>query len=140
VDEGGLFFACDTGDLKGNGGAIYRIGSGKAATITDAKRPAAEPLPGFKEVQPVVFCGMFPTDAADFRLLDGSCFVLFETATGCIALHPYLSAPFWCFALTSNTSGEPPRTAGSTSASPTAPPSRSSPTATRSPPAPHRLG
>ncbi|MGV3457946.1 translation elongation factor 4, partial [Sphingomonas sp.] len=38
-------------------------------TLTDAKRPAAEPLPGFKEVQPVVFCGLFPTDAADFEKL-----------------------------------------------------------------------
>jgi GTP-binding protein LepA len=38
-------------------------------TITDAKKPAAEPLPGFKEVQPVVFCGLFPTDAADFEKL-----------------------------------------------------------------------
>jgi GTP-binding protein LepA len=38
-------------------------------TITDAKRPAAQPLPGFKEVQPVVFCGLFPTDAADFEKL-----------------------------------------------------------------------
>ena len=38
-------------------------------TITDARRPAAEPLPGFKEVQPVVFCGLFPVDAADFEKL-----------------------------------------------------------------------
>ena len=38
-------------------------------TIPDAKRPAAEPLPGFKEVQPVVFCGLFPVDAADFEKL-----------------------------------------------------------------------
>jgi GTP-binding protein LepA len=38
-------------------------------TITDAKRRAAEPLPGFKEVQPVVFCGLFPVDAADFEKL-----------------------------------------------------------------------
>ncbi len=38
-------------------------------TITDAKRPAAAALPGFKEVQPVVFCGLFPTDAADFEKL-----------------------------------------------------------------------
>ena len=38
-------------------------------TITDAKRPAAEPLPGFEEVQPVVFCGLFPVDAADFEKL-----------------------------------------------------------------------
>ena len=38
-------------------------------TITDAKKPAAEALPGFKEVQPVVFCGLFPADAADFEKL-----------------------------------------------------------------------
>jgi GTP-binding protein LepA len=38
-------------------------------TITDARRPAAEPLPGFKEVQPVVFCGLFPVDANDFEKL-----------------------------------------------------------------------
>ena len=38
-------------------------------TLTDAKRPAAEPLEGFKEVQPVVFCGLFPVDAADFEKL-----------------------------------------------------------------------
>ena len=41
-------------------------------TITDAKRPAAAPLPGFKEVQPVVFCGLFPTDANDFEKLRDS--------------------------------------------------------------------
>ena len=38
-------------------------------TITTAKAGAAEPLPGFKEVQPVVFCGLFPVDAADFEKL-----------------------------------------------------------------------
>ncbi|MCU0837181.1 MAG: translation elongation factor 4 [Rhodospirillales bacterium] len=36
-------------------------------TITDEKRPAAVPLPGFKPTQPVVFCGLFPSDAADFE-------------------------------------------------------------------------
>ena len=36
-------------------------------TITDDKTPTAEPLPGFKPVQPVVFCGLFPVDAADFE-------------------------------------------------------------------------
>ncbi|ODN70497.1 translation elongation factor 4 [Methylobrevis pamukkalensis] len=35
-------------------------------TITDDKRPTAEPLPGFRPAQPVVFCGLFPVDAADF--------------------------------------------------------------------------
>nr|WP_294817019.1 translation elongation factor 4 [uncultured Sphingomonas sp.] len=38
-------------------------------TLTDAKRPTPEALPGFKEVQPVVFCGLFPVDAADFEKL-----------------------------------------------------------------------
>ncbi|MBB4098956.1 translation elongation factor 4 [Sphingomonas kyeonggiensis] len=38
-------------------------------TLTDAKRPALEPLPGFKEVQSVVFCGLFPVDANDFEKL-----------------------------------------------------------------------
>ncbi len=38
-------------------------------TITDVKRRALEPLPGFKEVQPVVFCGLFPVDANDFDKL-----------------------------------------------------------------------
>jgi GTP-binding protein LepA len=45
-------------------------------TITDARRPAANPLPGFKEVQPVVFCGLFPTDAADFEKLRDSLYKL----------------------------------------------------------------
>jgi GTP-binding protein LepA len=36
-------------------------------TITEEKRPAAEALPGFKPAQPVVFCGLFPVDAADFE-------------------------------------------------------------------------
>jgi GTP-binding protein LepA len=45
-------------------------------TITDAKRPAAEPLPGFKEVQPVVFCGLFPVDANDFEKLRDSLYKL----------------------------------------------------------------
>lgn len=45
-------------------------------TITDARRPAAEPLPGFKEVQPVVFCGLFPVDAADFEKLRDSLYKL----------------------------------------------------------------
>jgi GTP-binding protein LepA len=45
-------------------------------TITDAKRPAAEALPGFKLVQPVVFCGLFPVDAADFEKLRDSLYKL----------------------------------------------------------------
>jgi GTP-binding protein LepA len=52
--------------------AETRIGD----TITDAKRPTDAPLPGFKEVQPVVFCGLFPVDANDFEKLRDSLFKL----------------------------------------------------------------
>jgi len=38
-------------------------------TITTVKNGATEALPGYKEVQPVVFCGLFPVDAADFEKL-----------------------------------------------------------------------
>ncbi|NMG41942.1 elongation factor 4 [Chelativorans sp. ZYF759] len=36
-------------------------------TITEDKRPTPNMLPGFKPAQPVVFCGLFPIDAADFE-------------------------------------------------------------------------
>jgi GTP-binding protein LepA len=36
-------------------------------TLTDERRPAEAALPGFREVQPVVFCGLFPVDAAKFE-------------------------------------------------------------------------
>jgi GTP-binding protein LepA len=35
-------------------------------TLTRAIRPAAEPLPGYREVKPMVFCGLFPVDADDY--------------------------------------------------------------------------
>ena len=38
-------------------------------TITTVKGGADKALPGYKEVQPVVFCGLFPVDAADFEKL-----------------------------------------------------------------------
>ncbi len=36
-------------------------------TITDERKPCAQALPGFRPTQPVVFCGLFPVDAADFE-------------------------------------------------------------------------
>ncbi len=38
-------------------------------TITDDRKPVEEPLPGFRPAIPVVFCGLFPADAADFEAL-----------------------------------------------------------------------
>jgi GTP-binding protein LepA len=36
-------------------------------TVTEERRPCATALPGFKPAQPVVFCGLFPVDAAEFE-------------------------------------------------------------------------
>jgi GTP-binding protein LepA len=38
-------------------------------TVTSVDNPRTEPLPGFKEVQPVVYAGIFPIDAADYENL-----------------------------------------------------------------------
>ncbi len=35
-------------------------------TVTDAKRPCAEPLPGYKKVNPMVYCGLYPADGAKY--------------------------------------------------------------------------
>ncbi len=35
-------------------------------TLTAARRPATQPLPGYREVKPMVFCGLFPIDSDDY--------------------------------------------------------------------------
>jgi GTP-binding protein LepA len=59
-------------------------------TLTSEKRPAAQPLPGYKDVKPTVFAGLFPTDSDDYpelrdaleklRLNDASLFYEPETS------------------------------------------------------------
>ncbi|MBB5324769.1 GTP-binding protein LepA [Anoxybacillus tepidamans] len=36
-------------------------------TITDAKNPAVEPLPGYRRLNPMVFCGMYPIDTSKYN-------------------------------------------------------------------------
>ncbi|HEY2942543.1 MAG TPA: translation elongation factor 4, partial [Vicinamibacteria bacterium] len=60
-------------------------------TLTDDRKPAAEPLPGFKEIKPMVFAGLYPVDADMYaelrdaleklRLNDSSFFYEPETST-----------------------------------------------------------
>ena len=49
-------------------GSIKEVGDARVGdTITENKRETAQALPGFKPAQPVVFCGLFPQDAANFE-------------------------------------------------------------------------
>lgn len=36
-------------------------------TITDAKNPTPEPLPGYRKINPMVFCGLYPIDTSDYN-------------------------------------------------------------------------
>lgn len=77
IDRVGYFTPkmVDTNELKaGELGFIIAniksIGETKVGdTLTDAKKPTAEPLPGFKPSLPVVFCSLFPVDASDYEAL-----------------------------------------------------------------------
>jgi GTP-binding protein LepA len=49
-------------------GSIKEVGDARVGdTITETRRETAQALPGFKPAQPVVFCGLFPQDAANFE-------------------------------------------------------------------------
>ncbi|MBD5416829.1 MAG: elongation factor 4 [Desulfovibrio sp.] len=51
-------------------GSIKELGDARVGdTITLASRPADEPVPGFKEVKPVVFCGLYPTESDEYENL-----------------------------------------------------------------------
>jgi len=51
-------------------GAIKNLQEARVGdTITLAENPTREPLPGFKDVKPMVFCGLYPVDASDYEQL-----------------------------------------------------------------------
>ena len=60
-------------DILGPGSVGYLVATIKdisnvkvGDTITDAKNPAHEPLPGYRNLNPVVFCGLYPVDNDDY--------------------------------------------------------------------------
>ena len=75
VDEVGVFrpkkekvSALGPGEIGYITASIKQVADTRVGdTITEEKRQTAEPLPGFKPAQPVVFCGLFPVDSADFE-------------------------------------------------------------------------
>jgi GTP-binding protein LepA len=56
--------AGEVGYLTGNIRSVHDTKVGD--TVTLAGKPTRDPLPGFKEVKPMVFAGVFPTDSADY--------------------------------------------------------------------------
>ena len=58
------------GDVGYVAASIKTVGDTKVGdTITDADNPAIEPLPGYKAVTPMVYCGIYPADGADYPAL-----------------------------------------------------------------------
>ena len=58
------------GDVGYIGASIKEVADTRVGdTITTADRPAAEMLPGYKQVQPRVFCGIYPADGSDYENL-----------------------------------------------------------------------
>ena len=75
VDKAGVFLPAPTdvasigpGEVGFFTGSIKEVADAAVGdTITEDKRPTEVALDGFKPAQPVVFCGIFPVDAADFE-------------------------------------------------------------------------
>ena len=75
VDSVGFFtpkkYTCDelkAGEVGFINAQIKQVADCKVGdTIVLSNNEAAQPLPGFKQVQPVVFCGIYPIDASDFE-------------------------------------------------------------------------
>ncbi len=60
----------NTGEVGYLTAAIKSVGDARVGdTVTDARQPAAEPLPGYKPVKPMVFCGLYPMDGEAFSEL-----------------------------------------------------------------------
>jgi GTP-binding protein LepA len=55
----------EVGFIAGNIKTVHDTKIGD--TVTDAVHPSKEPLPGFKDVKPMVFAGIFPTDSAHYE-------------------------------------------------------------------------
>ncbi|MBG9796051.1 elongation factor 4 [Paenibacillus dendritiformis] len=58
----------NVGDVGFVVAGIKNVGDTRVGdTITDAKRPTAEPLPGYRRINPMVFCGLYPIDTSDYN-------------------------------------------------------------------------
>ncbi len=62
--------ALEAGEVGYISASIKTVSETKVGdTITDVERPATQPLPGYKHANPMVFCGVYPADGADYENL-----------------------------------------------------------------------
>ncbi|MCD1258484.1 elongation factor 4 [Paenibacillus athensensis] len=60
--------ALEVGDVGFIVAGIKNVGDTRVGdTVTDATRPAAEPLPGYRRINPMVFCGLYPIETSDYN-------------------------------------------------------------------------
>ncbi|GEM00522.1 GTP-binding protein LepA [Halolactibacillus halophilus] len=58
----------EVGDVGYLTAAIKNVGDSRVGdTITLSKNPASEPLPGYRRLNPMVFCGLYPVDASNYN-------------------------------------------------------------------------
>lgn len=58
----------NVGDVGFIVAGIKHVGDTRVGdTVTDAKRPTAEPLPGYRKINPMVFCGLYPIETSDYN-------------------------------------------------------------------------
>ncbi len=85
MDSGNSYEVLETGIFKPDPERINKLSCGEVGyiccniknpadvligdTITDSKNPAVLPLPGFKKIRPLVFCGLYPVNSKDFDRL-----------------------------------------------------------------------
>ena len=56
------------GDVGYLAASIKHVGDSRVGdTITNAKKGAEEPLPGYRKLNPMVFCGLYPIDSAKYN-------------------------------------------------------------------------
>lgn len=58
----------NVGDVGFVVAGIKNVGDTRVGdTITDAKKPTLEPLPGYRRINPMVFCGLYPIETSDYN-------------------------------------------------------------------------
>ncbi len=64
----GTVESLEVGDVGFIVAGIKNVGDTRVGdTVTDAKNPTPEPLPGYRKINPMVFCGLYPIETSDYN-------------------------------------------------------------------------